>query len=60
MLACATSIRRWSACPSIPTAKNLAQWLVTKLGPEILQGTGVRLVEVRIEETRKCSVTYRL
>ncbi|WP_255209079.1 6-pyruvoyl trahydropterin synthase family protein [Paraburkholderia youngii] len=46
--------------PFNPTAENLAQWLVTKLGPEILQGTGVRLVEVRIEETRKCSVTYRL
>ncbi|RZF23569.1 6-carboxytetrahydropterin synthase [Paraburkholderia sp. UYCP14C] len=46
--------------PFNPTAENLAQWLVTKLGPEILQGTSVRLVEVRIEETRKCSVTYRL
>ncbi|MEX3639912.1 6-pyruvoyl tetrahydropterin synthase family protein [Paraburkholderia sp. BR14427] len=46
--------------PFNPTAENLAQWLVTKLGPEILQETGVRLVEVRVEETRKCSVTYRL
>ncbi|SIT47524.1 conserved hypothetical protein [Paraburkholderia ribeironis] len=46
--------------PFNPTAENMAQWLVTVLGPEVLEGAGVRLVEVRIEETRKCSATYRL
>ncbi|MEM5343643.1 6-carboxytetrahydropterin synthase [Paraburkholderia azotifigens] len=46
--------------PFNPTAENMARWLVTVLGPQVLQGTAVRLVEVRIEETRKCSATYRL
>ncbi|MEM5318617.1 6-carboxytetrahydropterin synthase [Paraburkholderia sp. JHI869] len=46
--------------PFNPTAENMAQWLVTVLGPDVLEGTKVRLTEVRIEETRKCNVTYRL
>lgn len=44
--------------PFNPTAENLAEYLVEQIGPAQLNGTGVRLVEVRIEETAKCHVTY--
>lgn len=43
--------------PFNPTAENMAMWLVEELGPRLL-GTSVELVEVAIEETRKCSATY--
>lgn len=45
--------------PFNPTAENLAQYLVEHIGPQQLEGTGVRLVEVTIEETAKCHVTYK-
>lgn len=41
-----------------PTAENMAEYLVQKVGPSALVGTGVRLVRVVIEETRKCSASY--
>lgn len=41
-----------------PTAENMAQYLVDVIGPQQLAGTGVVLRSVRIEETRKCSVSY--
>jgi 6-pyruvoyltetrahydropterin/6-carboxytetrahydropterin synthase len=43
--------------PFNPTAENMAQYLIEVIGPQQLGGTGIRLVEVSIEETRKCSVT---
>lgn len=43
-----------------PTAENLANFLLTKIGPQQLHGTGVKLVKVVIDETRKCSVTQEL
>jgi len=46
------------AVPFNPTAENLAKHLVLVVGPEQLKGTGIRLVQVRIDETRKCSATY--
>jgi 6-pyruvoyltetrahydropterin/6-carboxytetrahydropterin synthase len=42
----------------IPTAENMAEYLVNVIGPRQLEGTGCILVECTIEETRKCSVTY--
>ena len=39
-----------------PTAENMAKYLLTVKGPEILAGTNVKLVSVVIEETRKCQV----
>lgn len=42
-----------------PTAENLSQYLVEVIGPQQLSGTGIRLTQVVIEETRKCSVEYR-
>lgn len=46
--------------PFNPTAENLAQYLVTEVGPEQLQGTGIKLVEVLIEETAKCHASFKV
>lgn len=46
--------------PFNPTAENMAAHLVENIGPYVLAGTGVRLVKVEIEETRKCSASYEL
>jgi 6-pyruvoyltetrahydropterin/6-carboxytetrahydropterin synthase len=40
-----------------PTAENMGQYLIEIVGPAQLVDTGVTLVNVNIEETRKCSVT---
>ena len=40
-----------------PTAENMGQYLIDVVGPKQLVGTGVKLVSVNIEETRKCNVT---
>jgi len=44
--------------PFNPTAENMARHLVEDVGPRQLSGLGVELVEVRIDETAKCSATY--
>jgi len=44
--------------PFNPTAENMAQYLVDHIGPQLLGGTGVTLVKVVVDETRKCSATY--
>jgi 6-pyruvoyltetrahydropterin/6-carboxytetrahydropterin synthase len=41
--------------PFNPTAENMALYLLSTIGPQQLAGTEVRLVEVLVEETRKCS-----
>jgi len=46
--------------PFNPTAENMAQYLVEVIGPVQLEGTGVTLIEVIFEETRKCSCTFHL
>lgn len=43
-----------------PTAENMAQHLVEVVGPRELEGTGCILVACRVEETRKCSATYKV
>ena len=45
------------AVPFNPTAENMAAFLLTEIGPRLLAGSEVRLVRVRVEETRKCSAT---
>lgn len=45
--------------PFNPTAENMAEHLRTCVGPDLLAGTGVTLVRVRIEETAKCSATSK-
>lgn len=46
------------AVPFNPTAENIAAYLVTKVGPDLLAGTSVRLVRVEVDETSKCSASY--
>lgn len=46
--------------PFNPTAENMAQYLVDVIGPMQLEGTGVKLVTCRVEETMKCSATYSI
>jgi 6-pyruvoyltetrahydropterin/6-carboxytetrahydropterin synthase len=46
--------------PFNPTAENMAQHLLLTVGPARLDGTGARLVRVRVEETRKCSASAEL
>ena len=46
--------------PFNPTAENMAEHLVKVIGPQQLEGTGVTLVSVRIEETAKCSASFSL
>jgi len=43
------------AVPFNPTAENIAHYLLTTIGPQQLEGTGVTLQMVKVEETRKCS-----
>lgn len=45
--------------PFNPTAENMAEHLLNVIGPQQLEGTGCRLVGVKIEETRKCSAEAR-
>lgn len=40
--------------PFNPTAEKICEHLLMVVGPKQLQGTGVRLVRVVLEETRKC------
>lgn len=44
--------------PFNPTAENIAQYLVEVIGPQQLEGTGIRLVSVRVDETAKCSASF--
>ena len=46
--------------PFNPTAENMADFLLRRVGPVALAGTGVTLVAVNIEETRKCSAVSQL
>ena len=45
--------------PFNPTAENMAAHIGIIIAPHQLEGTGTRVIEVRIEETRKCSATWR-
>jgi 6-pyruvoyltetrahydropterin/6-carboxytetrahydropterin synthase len=40
--------------PFNPTAENMAHYLLTVVGPEVLP-PAIRLIKVVVEETRKCS-----
>lgn len=42
-----------------PTAENMGRYLLEVVGPRQLVGTGVDLIEVVVEETRKCSATVK-
>jgi 6-pyruvoyltetrahydropterin/6-carboxytetrahydropterin synthase len=42
------------AMPYNPTAENMAKFLLHHVGPNVLAGTGVRLVRVKVWETENC------
>lgn len=46
--------------PFNPTAENLAEYLVTTMGPKQLSGTGCTLTSCEFWETGKCCATYSL
>ena len=46
--------------PFNPTAENIAEHFLKNIAPQLLLNTNVELVELTIEETRKCSVTINL
>lgn len=46
--------------PFNPTAENIALHLLNEIGPQQLEGTGVKLIKVVVEETRKCSASAEL
>ena len=43
-----------------PTAENIAEYFVETIAPRLLREYPARLVELTLEETRKCSVTYKI
>ena len=49
-LACVSGQKTY-LLPSNPTAEHIADHLLRVVGPETLQGTGVRLVKVTVHET---------
>ena len=46
--------------PFNPTAENMAEFLVNEIAPKQLEGLGCVLIRCTIEETSKCSATFRL
>lgn len=46
--------------PFNPTAENMAEYLMSIVGPLELEGTGVTLTQVIIEETAKCHASVWL
>ena len=46
--------------PFNPTAENLAKFMVEEIAPVVLFNTPCTLIECRVEETRKCSATYKI
>lgn len=42
-----------------PTAENMAEYLVNTIGPKQLQGTWIRVINCKVEETRKCSASFK-
>lgn len=46
--------------PFNPTAENMAEYLLNKVAPRLLNGTGVRVVRVVLHETENCEATVTL
>lgn len=55
---CDTVLTSIAWTPFNPTAENMAEHLVLVIGPQQLAGTGVRLIDVKIEETAKCHASF--
>jgi 6-pyruvoyltetrahydropterin/6-carboxytetrahydropterin synthase len=46
--------------PFNPTSENIAQYLLTQIGPVMLEGTGCWLSMVTVDETANCSASVTL
>lgn len=46
--------------PFNPTAENMAEYLMQQVAPRLLTSYHCKLIECRVEETRKCSATATL
>jgi len=46
--------------PFNPTAENMAEYFLIEIAPHQLLGTACKLVNLVVEETRKCSATVSL
>lgn len=46
--------------PVNPTAENLAQLLLMEIAPRQMEGTGVRIIRVVVQETESCSAEASL
>jgi 6-pyruvoyltetrahydropterin/6-carboxytetrahydropterin synthase len=46
--------------PFNPTAENMGDYLIKVVAPEALSNSGVTLIKVIVEETRKCSAVIEL
>lgn len=46
--------------PYNPTAENMAKYLLEEIAPQVLQGTGVAVIEITIWETENCHAMAKL
>lgn len=46
--------------PFNPTAENMAEYLLNHVAPSYFSKTGIKVVSVKVEETRKCSAIAEL
>lgn len=46
--------------PFNPTAENIARFFIETVSPQLLEKTGCKLILLKLEETRKCSVEVSL
>jgi 6-pyruvoyltetrahydropterin/6-carboxytetrahydropterin synthase len=47
-------------CDFNPTAENMAEYILKKVGPSVLHGTGVKLTKVVLYETENCFAEVEL
>jgi 6-pyruvoyltetrahydropterin/6-carboxytetrahydropterin synthase len=52
-------VQKRHVLPFNPTAENMASYLLDVVCPEVLEGTGVRVVEVTMWETENCFATAK-
>jgi len=41
-------------CPFNPTAENMAEFLLNTISPQLMKGTGVEVIEIKLFETENC------
>lgn len=52
--------KNWFACPFNPTAENMGRYLLEVIFPKLLEGTGVRIEKIELQETENCKVVLTL